>query len=100
MPAGHLAGDLISYFSSAGVRPIQASCFQAACVDQNLTDSSMHCLTWPVLPVPPGLQPCENAANWMLDVAGGSAAGESKGPDFVAYYAVKSRWRSSEHASE
>ena len=42
------------------------------------------------LPVrlPARLQPGENAANWMLDVAGGSAAGASTGPDFVELYKV------------
>ncbi|PSC75525.1 pleiotropic drug resistance 5-like isoform A [Micractinium conductrix] len=33
------------------------------------------------------IEPGENPASWMLDVAGGSAAGGHKGPDFVALYA-------------
>jgi hypothetical protein len=45
------------------------------------------CLPLPAR-LPARLQPGENAANWMLDVAGGSAAGASKGPDFVELYKV------------
>lgn len=46
-------------------------------------------LTPPVrLPSTPRLQPGENAASWMLDVGGGSAAGASKGPDFVELWKV------------
>lgn len=38
----------------------------------------------------------ENPANYMLDVAGGSAAGTSSGPDFVELY--KASQRQAEHA--
>lgn len=33
----------------------------------------------------------ENPANYMLDVAGGSAAGTSSGPDFVELYKASQR---------
>ncbi|KAL4448626.1 hypothetical protein ABPG75_005845 [Micractinium tetrahymenae] len=44
--------------------------------------------------------PGENPASWMLDVAGGSAAGESKGPDFVQWYQSSELRASNQQAIE
>ena len=84
LPAGHQEADLVAYFRSAGVRPIQARSlshsFAIKLFDlQLLLPMLALCLLL-------RMQPGENAANWMLDVCGGSATGDYVGTDFVALY--------------
>ena len=81
LPAGHQEADLVAYFTSAGVRPIQARPFSHSFAiklfELHFCFSDACCTA---------VQPGENAANWMLDVSGSSAAGDYVGTDFVALY--------------